>query len=552
MKLIPKIYRDNNSSAEIKIFNLLKNVDLGSGWVAFHSLNISEHQYKQWAELDFVIVGPRGIINLEIKGGGIKFQDGMWFYTDRYGEKHKNSEGPFNQAKTGRYALQNKINKQLTNSNKNLCFGWGVVFPDTSFNQESPEWPKEVICDERFSINSDGFKKYLNRLFDYWESKGKFQKLSVEDKSLNEIVDFIRPNVDCTPSLSNRIGEINKEIISHTEEQYKFIDSLETADQILCSGGAGTGKTFLAIETARREIFIGNRVILVAMHEIFTAFLKAQLIEYLGGQEEKNILTVCSFSELRNLLPTFIKDPFDVLIVDEGQDLMTIENLDIFGQILKNDLDKGRWRFFMDENKQANVVGTFEKIALDHLKSLKPARPILKRNCRNTRQIVSQAEKYTGASIGKTLAKNDGIKVKYSLTIDREDEKNKLIEYIEKCCFEDKISLSDMVILSPLKYSDSVVSTLSDKWKKRIRPISSINAMVQEEDILLFSPIDVFKGLERSLVMLVDTDSINGTDHSLSLLYIAMTRAQVGLWIATNKRFEKQLFSFLDLNKSNV
>jgi len=177
---------------------------------------------------------------------------------------------------------------------------------------------------------------------------------------------------------------------------------------------------------------------------------------------------------------------------------------------------------------------------------------MLKQNCRNTRQIVSQAEKYTGASIGETLAKNEGIKVKYCPTIDREDEKNKLMEYIEKCCNEDKIALSDMVILSPLEYSDSVVSTLSDKWQKRIQLISTINAMVQKEDILLFSSIEAFKGLERSLVMLVDTDSINGTEHSLSLLYIAMTRARVGLWISTNKKFEKQLFSFLDLNKSNV
>jgi hypothetical protein len=88
--MIPSvIHRETKSNAERKVFDLLENLEMEDGWTALHSLNVSEHQYKQWCELDFVIVGPEGIIVLEVKGGGVECKDGIWHFTNRIGEVKK-------------------------------------------------------------------------------------------------------------------------------------------------------------------------------------------------------------------------------------------------------------------------------------------------------------------------------------------------------------------------------------------------------------------------------------------------------------------------------
>ena len=50
MKIIPTFPINNSSSAEEKIFQLIKKIQLDSDWLAYHSLNISEHEYKDWAD----------------------------------------------------------------------------------------------------------------------------------------------------------------------------------------------------------------------------------------------------------------------------------------------------------------------------------------------------------------------------------------------------------------------------------------------------------------------------------------------------------------------
>jgi len=544
MRVIPNVLHGNISTAEHKVFNLLRELDLGLGWIAYHSLNVSEHQRKQWSELDFVIVGPRGIFILEIKGGRVKCVDGIWYFTDKHDQTHKKSEGPFQQAATGMYALRDKFKKDnIADLQRQIQMGWGVVFPDIVFSVPSPEMPKEVICDERNSKSSEVFKRYLMRLIHYWNDKGKqFTPLSQNDELLTVIEKYLRPNFDVSPSLNNQVDVLYQEIVRHTEEQYNYFDSIELHDQIICSGGAGTGKSFLAVETARREIYAGNTVLLVAMHEVFTAYLSAQF--------EDKLLKICSFSMLKKNIETFADQKFDVLIVDEGQDLMVMENIDVFDRVLIKGIEHGRWRFFMDENYQAGVVGVFDEDALSFLKSSGAVYQRLKHNCRNTQQIVYETESTTGANIGETQIKGDGPPVHYYQVLSKDDEADKLVRHIE-LLYQDGVELSEMVILSPVKIGLSVVSKIPIKWKKRIDVISKHNVMNPSPGFILFSLISDFKGLERKYVMLVDTEVLDDRKHSLSLLYIAMSRSNAGLWISVGDKFQKNLLGFQKRNLLN-
>lgn len=542
MKIIPNVIHRKDSNAERKVFNLLKSIDFGEGWVVFHSLNVSEHAYKQWSELDFVIIGPTGIIILEIKGGRVACENGIWLFTDRYDVVHKKTEGPFKQAETGMYALQKKIDNDYGKDwYGRLKMGWGVVFPDISFTVPSPEMPQEVVCDENFTKDADAFKKYLKRLLLYWGDKGTpFKPLSVDNPFLEYLTNYLRPNFDVAPSLHNRIDEIHHEIVQHTQDQYKLLDALEYQDRIICSGGAGTGKSFLAVETARRELDMGHRVLLVAMHEIFISYLKVQL--------EGENLKVYTFADLKNSIQSIEQLPFDVLIVDEGQDLMSLDNFDVFDRALNNGMDDGRWRWFMDENAQAGVIGQCDAEAIDILKMTGAVYITLKYNCRNTPQIIHETEAVTGAYIGITEIKGNGPKVEYCEVVDKDDEVELLIEHLQSLS-EDGVELSEMVILSAVEEEQSVVSRLPVKWKKRLRCINKVNAMNLNNGILLFSHICDFKGLERRFVILVDTDEFTDSEETISLLYVAMTRAHAGLWVSVGRKFKSVLIS---MQKKNI
>ena len=62
MRMIPDVLLRTDSRAEARLFKTLQDVSLGDSWTAYHSLNCSEHAYKHWAEIDFLLVEPeRGL-----------------------------------------------------------------------------------------------------------------------------------------------------------------------------------------------------------------------------------------------------------------------------------------------------------------------------------------------------------------------------------------------------------------------------------------------------------------------------------------------------------
>mgnify|MGYP001485876402 CR=1 FL=1 len=106
-------------------------------------------------------------------------------------------------------------------------------------------------------------------------------------------------------------------------------------------------------------------------------------------------------------------DKFDLVVVDEAQDIMNVDDIDCLDGLIKGGLEKGRWRFFLDENAQAGIIGKFDEYAFDIMKDYSSTIQKLRQNCRNTSQIVLETEDTTGAYIGKTRIEGKGPKVQY-------------------------------------------------------------------------------------------------------------------------------------------
>ena len=78
---------------------------------------------------------------------------------------------------------------------------------------------------------------------------------------------------------------------------------------------------------------------------------------------------------------------YDVLIVDEGQDLLNAKYFPIFEKLLKKGLYNGNWMFFYDNNQNLFNKNKFEK-AMEAIQRYNPVKYRLTNNCRNTQPIA--------------------------------------------------------------------------------------------------------------------------------------------------------------------
>src|SRR5579859_7984996 len=104
--LPPYVSTDIRSSGEIRMFNLFRTDPETQGWVAIHSLGLARHVKRLYGEIDFVILAPKhGIFCLEVKSGRVGREEGVWTFTDRFGQTARKPIGPFMQAREGMFSL---------------------------------------------------------------------------------------------------------------------------------------------------------------------------------------------------------------------------------------------------------------------------------------------------------------------------------------------------------------------------------------------------------------------------------------------------------------
>ena len=71
----PPSATDTSSPAERAMFAHIRD-ELSNDWIVLHSLGLTIHHAKPWAEIDFVLIGPPGVICLEVKGGLVSRRTG--------------------------------------------------------------------------------------------------------------------------------------------------------------------------------------------------------------------------------------------------------------------------------------------------------------------------------------------------------------------------------------------------------------------------------------------------------------------------------------------
>lgn len=571
-RMIPSVISpETKSGAERKIFKWFEKAEGTDDWVVFHSLGIAQHQTLIEGEVDFLVVAPKlGIFALEVKGGRVKRTNGMWTFTNRYGHVDTKSRGPFEQAKDAIHSIMNSIKAKADVEHynvANLHYGYGIMVPDIEYSSMGiDEDPWQVFdCNDNENVHdfivriSEGSKKKF---------EGTYGQLNPSKlptaQDAKYLISILRSDFDKVLAIKARINNAEQELIELTEKQYKCLDQIEENRRGVVYGPAGTGKTLLAIEQAKKSVSNGKKVALICFNNSigtwFRAYFEEQAIEYKPsyvGTFHKLLLDIVSDASENLVIPSepesirvFYEDTlpskalkilldkpceFDEIILDEAQDLMKDTYLDIFDLLIKKGFEHGSWKFFGDYSRQAIYSNELDgREMLEHLENRTSfIRYKLTENCRNTRQICDNIQTVTGYEAPKDLwTKVEGPPVDHKTCSSEEEELDKLRLLLNE--LEDKnIEREKITILSPRSRENSIVSRIDNMEIKDYNFKSSDN--------ISFSTVQSFKGLENAVVILVDINSYS----AVNLMYVALSRARTALYIFETKSAHREYTDLL-------
>jgi hypothetical protein len=580
-RMIPPYLSDDvKSTGERQIFDLFRNDPETMDWVVLHSLTLSRHTKRLYGEIDFLVMAPKlGIFCLEVKSGRIKREEGIWKFTNRFGDVTLNPRGPFDQARECMFSLIKAIKSKFGEDSHlgRLVYGYGVMFPHINYGPNGPgeEWWQIYDRDSRRAPVSDYIKRLSRQTIKkvrncIWFSE---RESLPSKKDIEELTSFMRGDFERLVSTKELMAEVDEGLVRYTEEQYTYLDQLQDNPRCLFQGAAGTGKTMMALESARRSLFDKKRVLIVCFNLLLGDWLSQQIPEsrfnnllHIGSFHQflKKIVAVPTEREqtddedyFTQVLPSHalrsielgVIEPFDKIIIDEGQDLIRPGYLDVFDSLVRGGLAGGRWEFYCDFERQAIYSDITTRDMLEMLeKRASFTRFRLNVNCRNTKPIGEETAVLSGFErLPYLCGKIEGPPVEYYFYDTDEDQLGHLENILSKL-HEKQVRVEHISILSPFRWENSGIRKANCPLYKI--EVGSNGQPFFMRDKTVFYTVQSFKGLENYYVILTDINRLNDPEFN-RLLYIGMSRAKLGLYVLINVRakglFEKLMTRSLDV-----
>ena len=547
IEMIPDLLSPEiKSQAEKRLFSEFRNTTTHGYCIILHSLGLSEHVNNIFGEIDFVVICSQGVLCIEVKGGEVSCNKGVWKFTNRYGKVNEKTEGPFQQVQGNMHSLRSHLLKRLghTDALVSCQYASCVIMPDCEFTYEGIEIIPEILFDKN---SYKGLENTINYSFKYWRDKLQkqhgFKGGMLTDDEMKRLAKLLRGDFCFVPPMKDMIDTTSKALLALTDEQYHVLESLEENERTLVSGVAGAGKTLLAMEQARRICWSGREVLFICFNRSISSYVQYQF-------EKENLdIKACTLHSLLGEAPDDDQDPadyferllpeqfmkradikeYDYLVVDEGQDLFRAAYLPCLGKLLKGGLKDGNWLIFFDQNQNLyNTNNQFDS-CLGRLKRCGAASFKLTINCRNTKQIADANTLTTGIpDIGRP--KINGLSVKYVPYQNKKDE-HQILEKLLQELKTEGVCGRDLIILSRYSLANSANCLHNNPVSRSIGIMKSTGQMWRATKTeIRFSTISAFKGLESKAVILIDVD--NFTDQTARLLnYVAISRATSLLYI---------------------
>ncbi|MEV8181849.1 NERD domain-containing protein [Specibacter sp. NPDC078692] len=514
--------------AEKAVWDVLK-LDLPDDVVLAHSVQVRHGRAEH--EIDILVLWPGvGIAAIEVKGGLVTSESGQWFQSGGLDGKRK-LQDPLAQSQGSAHALKDWLADQM-GSLLTSRFVYMAAFPYSAMSQE---WVKSGNPRALF-LDQNDLKHPAEKLRRAIESEGG-GTVPLATRFMERILPHLEGNLDQPTGAAT--GHEQDEILQDhlTERQAVLLSATRSLPRIRFTGGAGSGKTWLAVQKAHELCKDGKNVGLFCYNKGLGMHLASQVSKWrsakpaftgefheyvlsLGvpegkGQDYFDVEMPRLLQELAAELPD--GERFDAIIVDEAQDFMP-SWWDALRNCLK-DPEKSEIYAFMDDRQDVYKRWDSAK-ALQDLTTIH-----VDDNLRNTKKIAETFKSFAGDKF--TPRGSTGLDVRRV-----------------ECSPEEAIDVA----------SDCVDALISDGWaNNQIALLTTNTRHPIHQDFFESDTIDEywrefhaneaefyghvlgFKGLERSVVIL-SVDGFRDMERAAERLYVGLSRARTLLVVVGDSK----------------
>ncbi|RYU09678.1 nuclease-related domain-containing DEAD/DEAH box helicase [Nocardioides iriomotensis] len=546
--MMPAFCPDDAPPGEKAVYAALQESSETGDWMVLHSLGIAAHVRQVEGEADFVVIVPgAGILVIEVKSHQSidRRSDGTW----KLGNDAPTARGPFQQASGAMHSLRDYLEKMSVDlrSVPMLSAVWFTGVRARAMLPPNPEWHDWQVLDSKdLKTASSAILRTLAAGTKHLDDKIKYFAyggVGPDGEATDKIARMLRPKFELATVAGDRRRARESQLISFIEEQFLALDAVAENGSVLFSGPAGCGKTFLAMESARRELATGKQGWLLCFNRFLGHRLKQDMADLDGltvGTFHQELLRLAGLarapdnptSEFWNeVLPERAMEALidggasltsDFLIVDEIQDIATEPYLDIMDLMVDGGLKAGRVLLFGDFERQA----IFEnETGRERLRARAPYMTShkLMQNCRNLPRIGYQVNLLSHLEPGYQQFRrlDDGVDPEFRQYRAKQDQSALLVSAI-RGLKDEGYELNEIVVLSPQR-DGSTATTTQDPWLRQI--LKPADGLPSRAGQVQYSTIHAFKGLEAPAVVVTDLDQSATTDNFDSLLYVGLTRA---------------------------
>lgn len=539
----------NYTATEKEMYYALKE-QLSDKFQIFYSIRWfdTDHNNKRIdSECDFLVFDPAfGFLTIEVKGGvGVEIEDGSWYLIEDYeGDKESRRKlkcSPYEQAEKSMRHFHDYFVEEF-NQNFRGVYGCAVAFPRYVVHGSlAHEAPEETTIDLR---NMQNLPKKINEIFHYWKNKRNITTPFLAEQR-QKFISSINKRISMSAAAGALIPIKEKEFEKINFLQNSILDILYHYHQVQLVGGAGTGKTYIAMKKAVRDAENGKQVLVVCRSEELAENMKAlmgfsQIVCTTFERLMESVLGNVYFSLPVNangchccfdmLSKTDYIKKYDSIIVDEAQDFDDDMGLSV-RYLLKEDKKSDLYVFY-DENQNV-FAQNYENAFLIEYPPF-----ILRYNIRNTGNIYQCAT-------GRTLLGTDtiansllGVKPEIITHANAVQTLKTLTNIVNRLTQKEFVSTKSIVLLSDEEFEDSILA-----GEQRIGAYNISFKALRDvtEDEICFKTSESFKGLEADIVIYLKFNY----EAPPSLIterckeYVALTRARYYLYILNTKKGRK-------------
>ena len=495
--------------------------------VVFTNLEISD-PVEGDVEIDLaVLLKHHGLVVVEVKGAHISHNGFDWIQS---GPAGAHAIYPAAQARRNMYALRDFIQKKW--SLGNIRCGWVVAFPHCDIvDPGDPGLPLHKI------VQKSQLLKMLSQMKNVVNME---RDVPLPDYAgwVELVVRNLQPAVVQKTNPEAILGNNYEFIRSLTHERDVILTQLEENFRYYVKGPAGSGKTWLAFEQAKRWSAEGKKVAIVAYNRGIVSYMHVKNAEL---PDDQKISWIGTFHDFATSIGSTAGDPanygdevdryrddliakasasgdvsrFDAFVVDEAQDFMP-SWWEVLELSLRSNAN-GHMALFGDDQQQ--VFG--------HRPAPQGNYAIMRlvENLRNSQQIA----KAVSALISRpAIAKGPhAFEIEY-VTVDSYDEVfDAADDQVSVLVDEQNWGPREIALLTTQhRHPEHVAQANRDRmdhWRS-----------LWEDDDVFYCTVGGFKGLERPVVVLA-VDGFHKDIDPNDVLYVGMSRARDKLVIVSTE-----------------